>query len=248
MSQTNRAGDRNRRRVLRVEGLETRELLSVVPLFIGNGQPSHRSALVASGSSLQALAGDAAGGSDGINSTQTDQPTPTPHELARQRFVAKLDGTYVIGPGRFSNQAAQVQILAEGGSNQSLHVTLHMGIFTPTDTVNGTTTAIAVIFPRNVAETGSILALDATAPPPSNRVGIPTHYTWTVDSSSGGIYLAAGGFGTGQGTIDIHFIPGGKIPKGATGAGRAILVFKGMINTGGVFSDIRTPGNRSKHP
>jgi hypothetical protein len=248
MSQTNRAGDRSRRRVPRVEGLETRALLSVVPWLIRSGQPIHHPALVASGSSLQALASGAAGGgggnSGGVNSTQMDQPTPTPHELARERYISKLVGTFVVGPGRFTDQAASVLILATGGSNQSFHTNLQMAIFTPANTVSGMTTAEVSLTGRNIGSTGSALDLDATAPPPNNRVRIPTHYTWTVSSNSGGLYTAA----TGQGTIDIQFIPGGKIPKGATGAGRAIIVVRGMVNVVGIYDDLGAPGNRPKHP
>lgn len=248
MSRTNRAGDRSRRSVPRVEGLETRELLSVVPWLIRSGQPIPHPALVASGSRLQALASGAAGGgggnSGGVTSTQMDQPTPTPHELARQRYINKLVGTFVVGPGRFSDQATSVLILAQGGSNQASHTNLQMAIFTPANTVNGMTTADAAITGRNVGSTGSTLDLSATSPPPNNRVGIPTHYTWTVGPSSGGLYSSA----TGQGTIDIKFIPGGKIPPGATGAGSAIIVIKGSVNVVGIFNNLGTPGNRPKHP
>jgi hypothetical protein len=240
MNRTNRAGDRGRRRIPRVEGLEARELPSLTPLLYRSTSPPHHPALVASGSSLQALTGGSAGG--GAGSTPMGQPTP--HELARQRYINKLVGTFVVGPGRFSDQAASVFILAQGGSNQASHTNLQMAIFTPANTVNGITTAEAAITGRNVGSTGSTLDLSATAPPPDNRLGIPTHYTWTVGPSSGGLYAAS----TGQGTMDIQFMPGGKIPKGATGAGRAIIVFKGMVNVVGIFNVLGAPGNRPKHP
>jgi hypothetical protein len=173
-----------------------------------------------------------------------DQPTPTPHELARERYISKLVGTFVVGPGRFTDQAASVLILASGGSNQASHTNLQMAIFTPANTINGMTTAAVSLTGRNIGSTGSSLNLDATAPPPNNRVGIPTHYTWTVSSTSGGLYTAS----TGQGTMDIQFIPGGKIPKGATGAGRAIIVIKGMVNVVGISNDLGAPGSRPKQP
>jgi hypothetical protein len=169
---------------------------------------------------------------------------PTPRELARQRLSAKLVGTYQMGPGRFTSQAAQVLILAVGNSNTTLHVNTQMAIFTPSDPVNGLTSAEANLSSRNVATTGSSLDLLTTTATDPNALGVPTHYTWTVGPSSGGLYSNA----TGGGTIDIDLIPSGKPPKGATSAGRAIVVIQGSVNTAGIFNDLAAPGNRPHRP
>jgi hypothetical protein len=234
MSSTNRTLSPARRRCgLNVERLEARDLLSVVPIYMRAAHPSGpslASALIAASAASSAPAGQL-----------------TPHEVARQTFVAKFIGPYTIGPGRFTDQASQVFVLGTGGSNQSLHMNLQMGFFPPADPT-GTTTGVAALFPKNVAQTGSLLALGLAGPARGNLRGIPTHFTWTVDSNSGGLYLAAGDFGTGQGTLDIRLIPGGKVPQGASGAGEAIVVVRGLVNTGGMLNDIATLGNRPKQP
>ena len=48
--------------------------------------------------------------------------------------------------------------------------------------------------------------------------GRPTRFTWTVNGSSGGTFSGA----TGQGTVEIRYQPGGKLPDRARSAGVAV--------------------------
>jgi hypothetical protein len=238
MRSTGRQRRQARRRVFQAEALDRRALLSVVPIIMSEEHAAsvHKAALAAAAST------------DSSSSVAASQAgTPTPHEIARQRFVAKLSGTYLIGPGRYTDQSLQSFFLATGGSNQALHMTLQMRYFVSTDPTQPTT-GLASLTDLNVGSTGNTLLLDLTAVPQSGFHGLPTQFTWTVDPASGGIWTNAGGFGTGQGTLTIDYIPGGKLSGRATGAGRANLVFQGSINTSQVTLDIGDPGNRPSNP
>jgi hypothetical protein len=172
---------------------------------------------------------------------------PTPHELLRQRFTAKASGSFVSGPGRFTDQSLQGSIEATGGSSDSLHIDLRMQFFVPNDPTQPVT-GVAALIPRNVSTTGSTLILDLTALPRGGSTALPGHFTWTVDGSSGGLYTSAGGFGTGQGTLDVHY---GALRNGRGRAfemGRASVVVQGLVNAGGIFSDVGGPGNSPKNP
>ncbi len=240
---------RRRRRGPLVERLESRDLLSVVPLFM-----AHRAA-VNSGPSVQAIlansanAAEAAAGNNGTASTAT--PQPTARELLRQRYVAKVSGTYTTGPGRYTDQLMQGSVLAAGNSNQSFNMDLQLRYFVFTDPTQPIT-GVAALIPRNSGTTGSNLILDLTATPPSVPGQLPTHFTWKVDSTSGGLYTNAnssspsssGSFGTGQGTLDIHYAPSGRGRGGVTSKGKVFIIVHGSINADGIFSNIGTLGNR----
>jgi len=232
---------RKRRRAFRIEPLEPRELLTFTLI---HHAPSLTPAV------LQAIQS-----SDAAKAAQAQAPpvtatatgTPTAHELTRQTYIGKFVGTYTTGPGRYSDQASQTYTLGSGTSTQAFHSQYQMRVTIPKDPSTPTTGVIYLISP-SVATTGSTLILELTADPNSIVRGLPTHYTWTVSSNSGGIYTNAGGYGSGQGTLDIHFIPGGKIHGIVTGAGKTTVVIKGLINVAGVFNDIGGPGNIPKHP
>jgi hypothetical protein len=237
MRSTERHRRQARRRLFQPEALEPRTLLSAIPILLSleHAATVHTAAAASTMSSAS-------------SSLAASQPgVPTPHEVARQRFVAKLSGSYVVGPGRFTDQSLQSFFLATGGSNQLLRANLQMRFFVPTDPTQPTT-GIAAISDKNVGSTGNTLLLDLTAAPQTGFHGLPTQFTWTVDPSSGGLWTSAGGFGTGQGTLVIQYLPGGKLPQRATGAGRANLVFQGSINTSQVTLDVNAPGNRASNP
>lgn len=173
--------------------------------------------------------------------------TPTPHELARQTYVGKFLGSYTLGVGRTSGEARQIYTLGSGTTNQALHGQYQMRVSIPTNPTVPTTGVIA-LFPTNVATTGSTLILDLTADPTSLVRGLPTHYTWSVDPGSAGLYTNGGGYGTGQGTLDIHFLNPRRGPAPATQSGKTTVVIHGLINVAGVFNDLGVPGNRYAHP
>ena len=174
-------------------------------------------------------------------------PQPTPHEVVRQTLVSKFTGTYIVGPPRFTNQAYQVVIKGQGMSNQSFHEYLQMSFFFPKNPATDPILGIADLIPKNVDITGSFNILDLSGDPnqPTRFHGLPTHFTWTADSNSGGVYLFSNqpGVGAGAGVLDIHFMPGGSLRKRATGGGKVAVVVQGVINTSGVVSDIQVPSS-----
>jgi hypothetical protein len=162
-------------------------------------------------------------------------PQPTAHEQAREAFVGKFKGGFITGPGRFTDQASQTFISGGGTSSAFLHGDLQMAVYTPRNP-SGATTGIAALIVKNVSSSGNLLVLDLQGDTQSlDRRGRPTKFTWTVDGNSGGTFSGA----VGQGTVEIQYRPGGKIPKRATGAGTAGVIFRGSINTNGVTDVLR---------
>ncbi len=236
--------DRPSRRshVLLVERLETRDLLSVLPIAWRGVGGRHVSGLNAASASLQTLGGGGDPGSSGGSATAAEQPTP--HELAREHFVGKIAAHFDVGPGRFTDQAASIFFLGQGGSTMASHTNLQMIVFTPTDLVNGTITGQAAFTGRNIGSTGNVLGFDLMGDPQSLVHGLPTHFTWMVNGSSGGLFSGS----SGQGTLDIHYVPGGKIPQRAFAAGKAFITVQGMVNVVGIYNNLAAPGNRPKNP
>jgi hypothetical protein len=61
-------------------------------------------------------------------------PRPTSNEVQRETFVERFVGRYVVGPPRFSNQASTIHIYSNGAnamSNQFLHSRSQIILFTP---------------------------------------------------------------------------------------------------------------------
>jgi hypothetical protein len=128
-------GSPRRQSVPGVERLEDRDLPSVAPIFsahVARAVPVPNPATI-----LQA------------------QVQPTPHEVDRQNFVAKFSGTYVTGPGRFTDQSAQIQLVGSGGSNWSLHMYVLGAVFFPTDPA-ASAIGLATLYPKNMAQTGDV--------------------------------------------------------------------------------------------
>jgi hypothetical protein len=236
--------DRQRcRRVPRLESLEGRELLTFTLIHQANitgprtlaGLASRASALAkASGSASTPQTGDTTG-------------TLTPHEVRRQSFVARFKGDYLVGPGRTTDQAAQLTSLGYGGGNQSFHWWSNMRIVLPKDP-NAPVTGVIYIVSWNVGTSGTQLFLDLTGDPSSEVHGLPTHYTWTVDPASSGIYSGAAGYGTGQGTLDIKFFPEGRAQAPASQKGQLQFSVNGLIDTSGNFNVLGVLGNIPTRP
>jgi hypothetical protein len=172
---------------------------------------------------------------DAARVAAADAAQPTPHELARRAFVAKFSGRFTTGPGRLTDQSSQTFINGGGTSSAFLHGDLQMAVYTPRDPSAGTTGTAALIV-KNVSNSGNLLVLDlvgdATAVDPAGR---PTRFTWTVNGGSGGAFSGA----VGQGTVEIRYRPGGKVPRRATSAGGAGVIFQGSIDTNGVTNVLR---------
>ena len=172
----------------------------------------------------------------GPPATAAVSPQPTAHELAREKFVAKFSGSFIVGPGRFTDQASQTFITGGGTSSAFLHADLQMAAYTPVDPA-GQTTGIAALIVKNVSNSGNLLVLDLQGDAASlDRAGRPTRFTWTVSGSSGGTFSGA----TGEGTVEIRYWHNGKLPARAWSAGGAGVIFRGRIDTNGVTNVLRS--------
>jgi hypothetical protein len=210
MGDLSHANERRRRRALTIERLEARDLPTPPTFYLGPPKVH-----------LAALA---------------DSSQPTPHEQARRAFVAKFAGNFITGPGRLTDQASQSFISGGGTSSAFLHGDLQMAVYVPRDP-SSNTTGLAALIVKNVSNTGNLLVLDLQGDTQSlDGAGRPTRFTWTVDGSSGGTFSGA----DGQGTVEIRYRPGGQLPKRASSAGNAAVIFRGFLNTNGVTNILRT--------
>src|SRR5947209_16424191 len=188
MGGSDRARFSLRRRVIPgPERLEGRDLPSLAPLLYAAAAQRQRPAPIRAAEVAPAPA-----------------PLPTPHEQAREAFNAKFTGRFATGPGRFTDQSMQTYIYGGGTSSAFLHGNFELSAFSPVDPA-GSVTGTATLFVKNVSNSGNALILDLTgAPSPDGRTP-PALLSWTVNGASGGIFTNA----TGQGTVEIHYSPGG---------------------------------------
>jgi hypothetical protein len=162
----------------------------------------------------------------GTNLALTPTGTLTPHELRRQRFVARYTGTYTIGPGRTSTEALQTFITATGTANTMLHSDIQLRIITPKD--RGTSIGgVCGIFDRNLnSNTG--LGFDVLAPQQDvDSAGRPNRFpSMTTDvNMSAGTYVDS----YAQGVMNIRYIPSGKRTPGVLDQGKAIVTIHAQI-------------------
>ncbi len=214
-----------------VSRLEAREVLSRVGLSAHGvaSLASHRAAplVVAAPSGQVTPAAQPAG-----------TPAPTPQELAREQYLARVTRIQVgQGAPRFTDQKAQFLYAGSGVSNQAIAIRLVMRLYIPTDPAQPIT-GIASLRSRDVATTGTNLILDLTGSSADvDARGRPTRLTWTVDGNAGGSYAGATEVnpdGTpGTGTLDLIYAPNPNHAPHGTGinAGSATALFKGLIRT-----------------
>lgn len=155
--------------------------------------------------------------------------------LAKFAFTGLFRGSFTTGPSLFKDQAAQTFIRGAGMTSQTLHANTQIALYTPSDP-GASTTGLVGIFDKNVANTGNQVFLTLTGDPTSvDRAGRPTKFTWTAGDGAGGF-----GGATGEGTMEVSYNPGRKIPRGATGAGSASVIIRGVIVTDNGVSDLLT--------
>ncbi len=208
------------RRTPRLERLETRELLSAL-------EP--RTTSTAGITTVQqgplgtptAPAADAAGG------------LPTQGEVRRERFLGQFNGDYIIGPSRFTDQALALGSLSLGSTNQASRSSTQMRIVVPTNPSVAPTGQISILS-AYTATTGSNLVLDLTGNPATDFKGVPSEYTWTVDSSSLGIYQQA----VGNGTLELKYGPPRPGPDHGQIQGPLEIVIRGFVDVTGTYSNI----------
>ena len=58
----------------------------------------------------------------------------TPNELKREQFYFAMSGKYIVGPGRFTDQAASIYLKTVGRSTYFLSGDMQVGITVPKDT------------------------------------------------------------------------------------------------------------------
>src|SRR5262249_25710205 len=132
-------------------------------------------------------------------------------------------------------QSSQTYMFGGGNSSMFLHGDLQMAFFTYNDATRPAT-GLAALIVKNVGNTGNELDLDLIGDPSSvDRHGRVTRFTWTVEGG-GGTFSGA----TGQGTLRMIYMPGGKFTKRAFGGGTAGAIFKGSVYTTGVNDILRS--------
>jgi hypothetical protein len=103
-------------------------------------------------------------------------------------------------------------------------------------------TGEAGLINQNFLQTGGYVVLDlnGTPAPGSDPNALPTHLSWTFDStSSAGTYTApASDFNQGTGVLDIQYFPDAQPLEGTLGSGHLIVSFQGVINYSQLISDV----------
>lgn len=237
---------RPRRRLPTVEGLETRELMSMATNSISPSGSAHvDTAQLINSPLIQKFA-------NLLYGPNSPTPmTPSSQSLRRQLFTAAWVGRYTIGPPLFSDRASTIHAYAvSGGANQFLKGKLNLVLYPPADPSATPTpgnpyanqvTGVAGMFPENILQSGSMLVLDLNAQPTpgSDPSILPTQVTWTYDSNaSAGAYAAPEEFTQGAGVATIKWIPDAHPLPGTMGSGKMIVVFKGIINLSRVVNPI----------
>jgi hypothetical protein len=205
-----------------LEAMETRELLSVVPLLAeGSISPSPAAlaarALAASGSQTSTL-------NPATSSSPLLGTDPTAHELACERFHAYFSGPVSVGPGRFGDQAKTLYFQGLGGSSMFLHGDYQMALVFPADPVQPLF-GEAYLQDKNTNSGGEIaLILGGTTPQTYDKLGRPTSMTFTDDPAiSSGIFFS----NAASGTLQIHY-----------SKGSATAIFNGLVYTTGLTSPL----------
>jgi hypothetical protein len=232
-----------------LESFERRELLSSITDVMAAGNLSSHGASGAGASQSVTAAGQPSGSGHFVPSTMSiataDNQGPPPvgtnlaltpigtltrRQLRRERFSARLKGTYTIGAGRTSTEANQIYIAAAGGANTMRHVDIQMLIIIPKDPT-ATISGVSTIFDRNI-NTNTQLGLDIYASPQNvDRAGRPDNFpTITPDVNiSSGSYVDP----YGQGVVTIRYIPNGNQTPGVISQGTAIVTIHAQIYSAG---------------
>lgn len=205
------------------------------------------------------------------NPAQYDGPpvltNPTPGEVAREYFLAKFEGRYTVGPGRFAGQALTIHAGStfEAGTNQFLKGKAQLILFTPSDVPavppwqtsvdlpGGRVTGLVSLFAQNYTQSGNLPIIDVGAtnqstgapdlfgPTTLTSVGglmLPTEMPWAFDNTSAGAYTAPVGFTQGGGRLSIRYVPDSHPRGGAMGSGRIVVLLQGLMNTSSILNGL----------
>ena len=263
--------------VLALEGLEARALLSYAALFaraelrstrmpahldFGSEQATTATApsTTTTASTTQATTAAATATSGGLPKRippilatlaainyPPGTPQPTNRELVREAISANFSGSYTSGPGRFSDQAMTINLVAFGGANFSFHTNLTGVLYTPVDTATNSPVGLITLFPRNVLTSGAQFTYDLTATV-NDKHGLPSVFTAVTDQGqSGGIALSSGPSPGSPNTsftgiVNIHYFP--ESSHNGTSSGKFDLTLRALQYTSGTINPIAVPGNR----
>lgn len=152
---------------------------------------------------------------------------PTRREQRRETFWALFtNGTYSIGPGRFSNEASHTYLRAMGTSNQMLHNAMQFAFVQSKDLTRPPTGQMS-IQDKNLS-TGNQLAFIAVAEPGSiDPKGRPTRFLiYAKDINQSSAFYDQG---TAVGTIDIRYFPQKRNRQGTFETGRFKMVVRAQV-------------------
>ncbi|SIO31643.1 hypothetical protein SAMN05444166_3732 [Singulisphaera sp. GP187] len=152
---------------------------------------------------------------------------PTAREQRRESFRARFtDGSYGIGPGRFSNEASHTYLRAIGMSNQMLNSNMQFAFVQSKDLTKPPAGEMS-IFDKNIS-TGNQLGFFAIAEPGAvDRKGRPTRFLiYQKDVNQAASFYDQG---TGVGTIDVHYYPQKTSRQGKFESGRFNLVVRAQV-------------------
>ena len=226
----------------RVEGLESRDMMSVIPILLAEEQNIPAIPTLAQLSAEAEGGGAVSGASSGSTSTaavnnQFINPpadaVPTPRELKREQFSFKFTGKYQIGPPRFENQTMTIYFKGVGTSTYFLHGDVQVGFVVdkdPSIPASGNSTS----YDRN-NNTNAAFSFDLIGVPGAvNKQGLPTQFTISTDvNASAGFFDES----TSSGLLTIHYLPGIQQRQGYK-QGTATVTIIGRAYTLGTVSNL----------
>lgn len=164
---------------------------------------------------------------DNLMATPAPNAVPSKREQRAMTFTAMFtDGSYGIGPGRFSNEASHTYMRALGTSNQMLHCSMQFAFVQPKDSSQPITGQLSIV-DKNAA-TGNQLAFFVVADPGYvDRGGRPTRFLiYQKDFNQS---AASYDQGSAVGTIDVRYRPQQRNQLGAFESGRSNLSIHAQI-------------------
>jgi hypothetical protein len=152
---------------------------------------------------------------------------PTAHEQRRESFRALFtDGSYGIGPGRFSNEASHTYMRALGTSNQMVHANMQFAFVQSKDLTQPPAGEIS-IFDKNISSGNQLAFFVIAEPGVVDRKGRPTRFLiYQKDINQAASFYDQG---TAVGTIDIHYFPQKTNRRGTFETGRFNMVVRAQV-------------------
>jgi hypothetical protein len=168
---------------------------------------------------------------------------PTPREQRRETFTALFtDGSYGIGPGRFSNEASHTYMRALGTSNQMLHCNMQFAFVQSKDLTKPAAGELSIL-DKNAAS-GNQLGFFVVADPNFvDRRGRPTRFIiYEKDVNQAAAFYDQG---YTVGTVDLRYSPQERNRQGIVESGRFKMLVRAQVynlgNTGLLTNSYSNP-------